>query len=172
MTGASVKIDITDEAILTALRRLEDADKTLVPGVLALAGEYGVESTRARIAQGVTPAGVAFAPLNPAYAAVKRGPGILRESGQLSAELAWQLIGADSVEWGSNLIRAAIHQFGGTIEAKDGGSLAFMLGEALIQVQSVTIPARPFLGVNDANQAEILNIAEDALGDLLGVGAA
>lgn len=45
---------------------------------------------------------------------------------------------------GTNLIYAAIHQFGGTIKPRNGKALKF--GKNIRT--SVTIPARPYLGVN------------------------
>ena len=75
---------------------------------------------------------------------------------------------------------AAVHQFGATITAKNGGYLCFRLaskgaekqgasqnikthrkenwGTGWVRVKSVTIPPRPFFGFNAANIAEILKV--------------
>ena len=56
---------------------------------------------------------------------------------------------ATEVEIGSNLIKAAVHQFGATITAKNGKGLAFRLADgSAVLVGSVKIPARPYLGVS------------------------
>ena len=50
-------------------------------------------------------------------------------------------------EWGTNRVYGAIHQLGG----KAGRG------------RKVTIPARPYLGVNDENAADILNLLSDRI---------
>lgn len=55
---------------------------------------------------------------------------------------------------GTNKLYAAIHQFGGTIKAKDADYLSFRIpGGGHVRVKSVTIPARPFLGISDNDKA-------------------
>lgn len=68
-----------------------------------------------------------------------------------------------SVRWGSNKIYARIHNQGGTIRAKGGGKLKFQLpgGLGFVSVDKVTIPARPFLGINAEDEAELIALAED-----------
>lgn len=56
--------------------------------------------------------------------------------------------GSISVEWGTNVVYAAIHQFGGAAGRKD---------------RRVTIPARPFLGVSNEDRTELLAIINDHL---------
>lgn len=74
----------------------------------------------------------------------------------------------DQVEWGSNLIYAGPHQFGATIMAKGGGHLKFRLPGKLgfRSVLSVTIPARPFLGVNAEDEDQIVGLGEDYVAGL------
>lgn len=74
----------------------------------------------------------------------------------------------DRVEWGSNLIYARPHQEGATITAKGGGRLKFSLpgGLGFRSVLSVTLPARPFLGVNAEDERQIIGVAEDYVADL------
>jgi phage virion morphogenesis protein len=64
---------------------------------------------------------------------------------------------------GTDHIAAAIHQFGGTIRAKNGKGLAFSIGGENVVVPSVYIPARPFLGLSDDDEAEIIALAGDWL---------
>lgn len=64
-----------------------------------------------------------------------------------------------TAEWGSNRICAAIHQFGGTIKAKSAKGLRFQIhGGGWITRQQVTLPARPFLGLSNDDEAEILDL--------------
>jgi hypothetical protein len=46
---------------------------------------------------------------------------------------------------GSNVIYAAIHEFGGTIRPKEKAALAFQVDDHWVVVQSVQMPARPYL---------------------------
>lgn len=68
-------------------------------------------------------------------------------------------------EWGVNRIYAAIHQFGGIIRAKGSAALKFMLpGGGFAIVKAVRMPARPYLGVNDDDRQDILDIFQRHLG--------
>jgi phage virion morphogenesis protein len=62
-----------------------------------------------------------------------------------------------SVAVGTNTLYAAIHQLGGTIKAKTGKGLRFRLpgGLGSRTVKSVTIPARPFLGLSGEDEGVI-----------------
>ncbi len=69
---------------------------------------------------------------------------------------------SEGVEVGTNQIYAAIHQLGGTIKAKNGKYLKFKGGDGGFAMKaSVTIPARPFLGIDDADEKEIAATATD-----------
>ena len=85
-------------------------------------GAIGVSQTQRRISdeqQG--PNGEAWAPLNPRYASSKRGSGgLLQGEGDLVTSMD-HIVGASEVSWGSPLVYAAIHHFGGTITPKNGG---------------------------------------------------
>lgn len=67
------------------------------------------------------------------------------------------------VLWGSNKIYARTHQDGATIKAKGGGRLAFNLPGDLgfRTMEQVTIPARPFLGINAEDEIELVALTED-----------
>ena len=62
---------------------------------------------------------------------------------------------------GTNKVYAAVHQFGGTIRPRAAPRLAFRLGQRLVFAGTVTIPARPFLGISDDDRATILEGFED-----------
>jgi phage gpG-like protein len=87
----------------------------------------------------------------------------LRDEGHLYASITHRA-SPTSVEVGSNAIYAAIHQFGGTIKAKDAKALRFRIGDVWVTKESVTIPARPFLGIDDDDRQMIVETVADALG--------
>jgi phage virion morphogenesis protein len=72
---------------------------------------------------------------------------------------------------GTNLIYAAIHQFGGVIRAVAGPWLTFMVGGHLVRKGEVTMPRRAFLGLDQDDERELLAIATDFLGEPLGEAA-
>ncbi len=77
----------------------------------------------------------------------------------LHGQLVSQVVGSKSVEVGSNLVYAAAHQFGATIKPTNGKLLHFRGHVA----KSVTIPARPYLGLSDADKNEIVERTLDWL---------
>lgn len=167
MSGAGITIDVGVIPITDVLSRLLAAAGDLRPALKNI-GEYETASTIERIGREESPDGSVFAPLNPLYAEGKKGPGILRgESGDL-ASIVYQLAGDDSVEIGNNAVHGAIHQFGGVIKAKNVPALIFSMGGQSFAVESVTIPARPYLGVSAEDETEILGILSDFLDDAAG----
>jgi len=86
---------------------------------------------------------------SPAYAETRHGgQSLLSAEGGLLDSLRAEVRG-DEVEVGSNLVYAAVHQFGG---AEVG----------------MPIPARPYLGVSPADETEILSVVDDWADALLG----
>ncbi len=122
--------------------------------LLAELGEYGLRSTRARFKTQTAPDGTAWAALQPWYQKEKRRnkSRILTLNGYLRGQMTWQLVGDRTVEIGSNLPYAAVHQFGATIKPRAAKVLMFRGHVA----KSVTIPARPYLGLSDKDRSEIV----------------
>ncbi|MBZ6377380.1 MULTISPECIES: phage virion morphogenesis protein [Pacificimonas] len=65
-------------------------------------------------------------------------------------------------------VYAAVHQFGATIKAKTAKGLRFSVPTAggkreSIVVQSVTVPARPFLGLSTGDRSAVRGILQDYL---------
>lgn len=116
-------------------------------------------NTRDRFMVGRDPDGNAWAPLSPAYAPIKRGGGILRASGLLMGSITFETAGHE-LAVGSNRIYAGVHQFGATIRAKAGGFLRFQLAQGEVTVRSVTIPARPYLGIGPEDEDTVLDATE------------
>lgn len=86
----------------------------------------------------------------------------LTDSTALRGSITWEASDT-GVSVGTNVIYAAIHQLGGIITAKTSAGLHFQIGGVWVTKASVTMPARAFLGVSDADETEILNIAGEWL---------
>lgn len=160
MTDARIVVD--DQAVREGLARLGRAAARPEAALKNIALHL-VQSTVERVRQERSPDGQPWAPLNPDYAAAKRGPGMLREMGNaggMIASLSWELLGGSSVEVGTNRVYARIHQLGGVIRPKRADHLVFRLGGRTVVARQVTIPARPWLGVSVDDQVEILAIVE------------
>ncbi|WP_224825597.1 phage virion morphogenesis protein [Cognatishimia sp. MH4019] len=96
----------------------------------------------------------------------RKGSAPLYASGALHDSIDYQT-GLGQVTIGSPLIYAAIHHFGGVIKAKIGKALAFMAGNKKVFAKSVTMPARPYLGISPANAREIEDVVEDFMREVL-----
>lgn len=79
------------------------------------------------------------------------GP-ILQDTGRLAASFHYNAH-EDSVEVGTNVEYAAIHEFGGTIQRTSKKGKGY----------SIRIPARPFLVVQDEDLDEIVSAVKDFL---------
>lgn len=160
MTGARIVSALDDKAVLAAFTRLR-AVTTASQSLMRAIGVGLVTTTQQHFRDETDPDGNAWAPLNPAYAEIKRGPGILRASLMLQRSITFEA-GVASVTVGSNRIYAAIHQFGGKIVPKNAKALQFKMGAAggFVRVQSVTIPARPYLGFGAKEIEVTLDVVE------------
>ncbi|GGG30931.1 hypothetical protein GCM10010964_18580 [Caldovatus sediminis] len=163
MAGATIRVEIQDRALRRALARWIRLDRDPRPLLRAI-GVGLAENVRDRIAAGEDPEGNPWTPLHPAYAALKRGPGILREAGMrggLQGSVTFDVAGRE-VAVGTSKIYGAAHQFGATIRAKRAPRLVFRTpdGKAWGAAQEVTIPARPYLGLSRADEGTILEVAE------------
>lgn len=84
----------------------------------------------------------------------------MTDTSALAGSITWEASDT-GVAVGTNVIYAAIHQLGGTIEAKTPGGLRFAVGGGFAVVQSVTMPKRSFLGLDADDEAEIEAAAQD-----------
>ena len=98
-----------------------------------------------------------------------RGGKILQKSGQLAASIH-TASGSNFARIGTNKPYAAIHQFGGTIEAKSKPYLMIPVpGGGFRRKAKVTIPARPYLPMSKGGtlqagaESRLLDVALDAL---------
>jgi phage virion morphogenesis protein len=144
------------------------------PGPLLAAIGIGLEdNTRDRFRDGQDPDGVAwssYAPLNPKYAETKEGPGILRGPDLRLMQSIRSGVEGHSVVVGSDLVYAPVHQFGAVIVPKNAKALVFMLGDHKVEVGSVTIPARPYLGLSHGDREMAVDELEAFFGRATGRG--
>ncbi|WP_218241525.1 phage virion morphogenesis protein [Comamonas fluminis] len=172
MAGAHFKVD----TVITgpdSLARMDEALGNTTP-LLSKIGEYLKGETRQRFDSHSGPDGSAWKPLQPRYQRRKKQnkDKILTLSGYLRGWIRWQPDGDDAVLVGTNAKYGAIHQFGGTIQRPARQStvhfgagkhkhLFVKKGKAKrsqqvsIGAHQVNIPARPYLGVNAADQQQI-----------------
>lgn len=156
--SVALTITVQDANVLAGLRKMKAVAEDLGP-VLADIGAELESSTVKRFVTNVAPDGV---PWPPSARALATGRPTLVQFGDLRDSIHY-VVDGDAVEVGSNLVYAGIHQMGGTITAK-GKALAFTLfNGAFVQTKSVTIPARPYLGMSSNDNAAVLDIVGEHL---------
>lgn len=153
MAGATLTVEWEDDELQTVRalfeRLLGETDDLEL--LMRDIGEYLLPAHQDRILAGQSPDGTPFAPLDPDYKKSKRKrrsrgkDKILILDDFMRGELA-VVVDALGLQLGTNKVYGATHQFG----------------------RGAT-PARPFLGLSEADIAEIEAIAGDFLDDLLGV---
>lgn len=151
MTGIMLKVEV-DDADLTAFLTSKIAQMENLRPFHDRVGEHLTNSIEDRFDSQTAPDGSAWTALAPATIANRlRRHGnaeltILREYGRLAGSFNYAA-SADQVKIGTPVVYAAIQHFGG----KAGRN------------HSVTIPARPVLGLSPQDERAIGEIAEDFL---------
>ncbi|MGE0388452.1 MAG: phage virion morphogenesis protein [Gammaproteobacteria bacterium] len=146
MAGGQLRLSVQVEVqpVVDALNRLVAAGARLRPAFKEI-GDYLLQSTEARFRAQRSPDGVPWAPLSPAYAARKakagKGSTLLVLNGYLRDQMRYQA-DDDELRFGTDRVYGATHQFGRP-EAR--------------------IPARPVLGLDAADETEIVAILNDHL---------
>jgi phage virion morphogenesis protein len=149
MSGVAVEVTLDDADLRQALSRLAAAD---LDEIAFAAGQMVEDQTRRRIAdEKIGPDGLPWAAWSPDYAATRSAkhslligegnPGLL-ESIQNYTE-------GETVRVGTPLVYGAIHQMGGAGTGKPG------------------LPARPYLGLSEANRQEITELVTGLVEDIL-----
>lgn len=177
--GAGVRIDVEldDRDLRRRLAAYAARAGDLRP-VLDEIGQYLVAATIRRFETETDPEGAPWPPSARAegedrrtLSAAARRAGVsplrgrtLTDTGRLRASIT-HVLDRDSVSVGTNVVYAAIHQFGGTtgpriIRARNKKSLAFQAGGRTVFRRSVRhpgsrVPRRAFLGVSDRNRARL-----------------
>jgi phage virion morphogenesis protein len=147
MAGTHLQVDTRGiERLARRIGKLASAQR----GELLDAIGFEVENqTRRRISdEKRAPDGTPWPDWSPRYAQTRHGGHSLLQGEDDLLDSIQYLVRGDQVEVGSNLVYAAIHQFGG---AEVG----------------MPIPARPYLGVSPENEADILAVVEDYLDQVL-----
>jgi phage virion morphogenesis protein len=186
MLGASLEIDLSEvhESIAEKLARLGAMGPLMerIGALLLLSSQMRIESTKKG------PSGSAWAPL--ARATIRRrtkdgtiGGGTLRISGALVRSLNYNANDSQVVvsigSSGKSMDYARIHQLGGTIE-RSASQKTLYLGASghrwvkksqaqrtkVVDVgaYTITIPARPVLGLSEEDKADILEEVDSFLG--------
>lgn len=151
MSGVTIRVSLVGidsvDAVLARLNPFQ-AD-TLLESLARLIREQ----TRDRlIAGGPAPDGAAWAPNKEG-----RTP-ILHRTGALARSIDYAVSGMQAIV-GSGLVYARIHQDGGVIRPKSASRLAFRVGGKLVFAGSVTMPARPYLGLSGDDRSELTQAA-------------
>lgn len=144
MAGASIRIDYSydDSEIQDLFDRLILAGADMEAAFTDI-GEHLLISHHERYEQGVSPDGTPWEPLDPDYQARKKknADKILVLDGFMRDLLAYNQ-SANGLEFGTNQIQGASHQFGD---------------------ESRGIPQREHIGISTSDEAEIKNILNDRL---------
>lgn len=171
MTGAILETEFRSGRVLTAIAALQSSLRDPQPLLRAI-GTGLLSNTQDRFDAETGPDGAAWKPLSAWYLAHKRGPGILRGAGMrggLQGSLSMD-VERGAVIIGTNKVYGAIHQFGGVIHPKNPSGRLMMRdyrGRPIGVARSVTIPARPYLGLSLRDEETILEVTEDYLDRIL-----
>jgi len=170
MTGARIEIALEGSEIIDRLGQAMAQLESPEPLLDAIGAELA-DGVQRRFIAAQDPAGDDWEESERARLK-ERGGKTLTDTGRLQQSITWA---ADrkSVSVGSNAIYAAIHQFGGEIKPKKAKALKFTLPDGtFIQTGKVTMPARPFLGVDRTDRIAVSEVIEDFLDAALAGGAA
>lgn len=165
-----ITIEVTTDTLSPALAEAQRALTDLTP-LMQDIGDLMVYRTEENFTAGTAPDGTAWAPRSQttldAYArrkppVVPKG-GPLRLADTLKQSISYE-VGADHVDWGSNMIYAAVMQFG-----KAQGAFGARIGkdkngrDHFMTIPWGDIPARPFLGIGPDDESAIVETIEDYL---------
>lgn len=172
MTGVTLRVDLDDGGLGDALAQMIARGEDLTPAMDSIGMGLEASIIERFNETSIAPSGAAW---QPSKAAQEEGRRTLIKSGNLRDSIT-HLAARDEVEVGSNVIYAAIHQFGGTIKqaarrqtlffrqnSRTGevGSRFVKKGrsnfaqDAEIGAREINMPARPFLGVSDSDREMI-----------------
>ena len=162
---ARISVEVDDARVRAAMRRLVGRLANPAPALDEI-GSRLVTSTVRRFELERSPTGQ---PWRKSLRAKRQGGQTLTDTARLRQSITHRVTD-DAVEVGTNVEYAAIHQLGGktrarTIRPRRRKALSFLVGGRRVTVRSVrhpgsTIPARPFLGLDDGDRAAIERIVE------------
>lgn len=147
VAGATVLFQMHDQDLMDLVSRMGSRVNNMTP-VMRNFGQYMILRTEERFEDEETPEGVRWQPLSQVTLAMKAQNNdidkILQAQGNLLLSITPRGL-KDGVKISSNMVYAAIHQFGGNA------------GRA----HKVKIPARPYLGFNSEDLDEFKRIVKD-----------
>lgn len=169
-----ITVEVQDKEVMAALSRLAGSVSNMKPALSEI-GNTIKESTRLRIASGKqSPDGAPWKPWARSTAATRRKSGkgeLMRFNSMLLNSINYRAA-ENSVEIGTNVKYAAIHQFGGDIQQNAHTRLGssrrkrtasgrwskkrVSVSQHARGAYSIHIPARPFLGISGADKTGIL----------------
>lgn len=184
MAGASLALDYRDA--LQVLLAIEETVK-FPQAMLQDMGEKLLELHQQRFTEQKSPDGTPWQSLSARYQKRKRknADKILTRDGHLRNTLRWQ-VNANQLLFGTDRDYGAIHQFGGTIQIKSRPQQAYYrtkrnsdgkteVGNQFVSKKksnfsrwhtlpnySITIPARPWLGISATDTERLLEIARQS----------
>lgn len=191
-THPSLRVEVDDADVKATFERVAAAGGDASTFLHAVGG-YLLTSTQRRFETRTGPGGKAWPQLAPRTARerVRLGYGttnILRRTGMLYGSYTY-VVSPDAVEAGTNNPYAGIHQFGGEIRQYARSQQIFQHYDpktdhydprfrkrsrsnfarwVAIGEHTITIPARPALGIDEADRAAIVETGEDWLASLVG----
>lgn len=178
MSGSTITVEVSDAALIEALATLAARGTELQP-IMDEIGSALVASTLRRFETETGPDGQGWPALSRSTLR-QRGhtARMLQAQGHLRQSITHRAT-ASAVEVGTNLVYAAIHQFGGQIQRyaasmpiyrrqadlQSGRAARFVkksksdfMSYHSVGAHTVTIPARPYLGLDAEDQSAIAEI--------------
>lgn len=160
MSSIRVDVDGNVNELITRLKSMSNIDKR---GTMNAIAEGLRTSTIERFDMQQSPEGKKW---TPSIRASEQGGKTLTKTSALKNSIKTK-VNSESLAIGTNDIRAATLQFGDerTIRAKNGKYLKFKVAGTWRNVEKVKIhiPARPFIGVSNDDEAEIEEILNQVL---------
>jgi phage virion morphogenesis protein len=165
--GVRATIEIDTSPVADVLARLARAGAELEQPLDAI-GAVLVANTVHRFETGQAPGG---APWLQSLRAKIRGGQTLVDTARLKQSFSSLVIGK-LVVWGTNVLYAAIHQFGGTILPRKGPFLIFTNAQGIkVFARKVVMPARPFVGFDKDDETDVREILVEHLQRIGGASA-
>lgn len=160
--GVSIAVDAASyEAAIARLRPFISFDPA--PLMEQIAG-LGASQTERRLTDEKT------APDGTPWAPNRAGTPTLVETGQHLLRSVAFYASAEEAVWGASWEFAHVHQEGAVITPRYGQALKFWFVKGghteFVVAKSVTIPARPFVGLSTENRVEIEDLVTDHFGRL------
>lgn len=144
-----IKINLNDHAVQAALNSLLTKAGSLKEA-LDEVGDYLIVSTRERFDTKTAPDGTKWQANSALTQFLKgRNDPLIGESDALKLELRYNA-SRNNLEFGSTMEYAAMQHFGGKTSPRS-------------KYPSTTIPARPFVGLSESDEMEVLDIVRDYL---------